>query len=171
VRSYSLSSAPDAGTYRISVKQEPRGTASSYLHRTLQPGAVLDVAVPRGDFVLDDGTGPIMLISAGIGVTPVLAMLHQIVAARSERDIWWLHGERGPHEHPFAAEAHALMASLPRAGPLDNPSAASAVSAIACAIGAGSARLAGGRTSCKRQVIDADPGGSQQARLAFFLVA
>ena len=115
VRSYSLSSAPDAGTYRISVKQEPRGTASSYLHRNLQPGAVLDVAAPRGDFALDDGTGPILLISAGIGVTPVLAMLHQLAAARSEREVWWLHGARGPHEHPFAAEAHALLASLPHA--------------------------------------------------------
>jgi ferredoxin-NADP reductase/MOSC domain-containing protein YiiM len=113
VRSYSLSSAPDAGTYRISVKQEPCGTASSYLNRSLEPGAILDVAAPRGDFVLDEGTGPILLISAGIGVTPVLSMLHQLAASRSERDIWWLHGARGPHEHPFAAEAHALLASLP----------------------------------------------------------
>ena len=115
VRSYSLSSAPDAGTYRISIKQEPHGTASSYLHRTLQPGAVLDVASPRGDFVLDDGTGPVLLISAGIGVTPVLSTLHQLAAARSEREVWWLHGARGPHDHPFAAEAHTLLASLPHA--------------------------------------------------------
>jgi ferredoxin-NADP reductase/MOSC domain-containing protein YiiM len=113
VRSYSLSSAPDAGTYRISVKQEPHGTASSYLNHHLGPGAVLDVAAPRGDFVLDDGTGPILLISAGIGVTPVLSMLHQLADRHSERDIWWLYGARGPHEHPFAAEAHALLASLP----------------------------------------------------------
>jgi ferredoxin-NADP reductase/MOSC domain-containing protein YiiM len=115
VRSYSLSSAPDAGTYRISVKQEPHGIASSYLNRDLRPGAVLDVAAPRGDFVLDDGTGPVLLISAGIGVTPVLSMLHQLAESQSERDIWWLHGARGPHEHPFAAEAHDLLASLPHA--------------------------------------------------------
>jgi ferredoxin-NADP reductase/MOSC domain-containing protein YiiM len=115
VRSYSLSSALDAGTYRISVKQEPHGIASSYLNHDLEPGAVLDVAAPRGDFVLDDGTGPVLLISAGIGVTPVLAMLHQLAARHSERDIWWLYGARGPHEHPFAAEAHALLASLPHA--------------------------------------------------------
>jgi ferredoxin-NADP reductase len=73
------------------------------------------VAAPRGDFVLDDGTAPALLISAGIGVTPVLSMLHQLASSRSERDVWWLHGARGPHEHPFAAEAHALLASLPRA--------------------------------------------------------
>jgi ferredoxin-NADP reductase/MOSC domain-containing protein YiiM len=115
VRSYSLSSAPAAGTYRISVKQEPHGTVSSYLNQDLRPGALLEVAAPRGDFVLDDGAGPVLLISAGIGVTPVLSMLHQLAAQHSERDIWWLHGARGPREHPFAAEAHTLLASLPQA--------------------------------------------------------
>jgi ferredoxin-NADP reductase/MOSC domain-containing protein YiiM len=115
VRSYSLSSAPDTGTYRISVKLEPFGIASSYLNHQLKPGAVLDVAAPRGDFLLDDGTGPVLLISAGIGVTPVLSMLHQLAESRSERDIWWLHGARGPHEHPFAAEASDLLALLPHA--------------------------------------------------------
>jgi ferredoxin-NADP reductase/MOSC domain-containing protein YiiM len=112
VRSYSLSSAPGAGAYRISVKQEPHGTASSYLNSRVRPGALLEVAAARGDFVLDDGAGPVLLISAGIGVTPVLSMLHQLAARHSERDVWWLHGARGPHEHPFAAEAHALLASL-----------------------------------------------------------
>ena len=115
VRSYSLSSAPDAGTYRISVKQEPHGIASGFLNQDVRPGAVLEVAAPRGEFVLDDGPGPVLLISAGIGVTPVLAMLHRLAAARSERDIWWLHGARGPREHPFAAEAHTLLISLPHA--------------------------------------------------------
>jgi len=115
VRSYSLSSAPDAGIYRISVKQEPRGVASGYLNHDLRPGAVLDVAAPRGDFVLDYGAGPILLISAGIGVTPVLSMLHQLAESHSERDVWWLHGARRPQEHPFAAEAHTLLASLPHA--------------------------------------------------------
>jgi ferredoxin-NADP reductase len=114
VRSYSLSSA-DAQAYRISVKQEPHGIASSYLNRDLRPGATLDVAAPRGDFILDDDADPVLLISAGIGATPVLAMLHQLAASHSHRDIWWLYGARGPHEHPFAAEAHGLLASLPRA--------------------------------------------------------
>jgi ferredoxin-NADP reductase/MOSC domain-containing protein YiiM len=115
VRSYSLSSAPNAATYRISVKQEPHGAASSYLDRDLKPGDVLDVAAPRGDFVLDDGAGPVLLISAGIGVTPVLSMLAQLAAGHSQRVIWWLHGARGPREHPFAAQAHALLATLPHA--------------------------------------------------------
>jgi MOSC domain-containing protein YiiM/NAD(P)H-flavin reductase len=115
VRSYSLSSAPGAGAYRISVKREPHGLVSGYLNGTLRPGATLEVAAPRGDFVLDDATGPVLLISAGIGVTPVLAMLHALAARRSERDVWWIHGARGPREHPLAAEAHALLASLPNA--------------------------------------------------------
>ncbi len=131
VRTYSLSSIPNAVTYRISVKQEPHGKVSSYLNRHLQPGAVLNAAAPRGDFVLDDGTGPILLISAGIGVTPVLAMLHQLAARHSEREVWWLHAAHGPRDHPFAAEAHTLLASLPHthehvfysaaAGRLTNP--------------------------------------------------
>jgi ferredoxin-NADP reductase/MOSC domain-containing protein YiiM len=115
VRSYSLSSAPGASAYRISVKQEPHGTASTYLNHEVHPGATLDAAAPRGDFVLGAGTGPVLLISAGIGVTPVLAMLHELAAARSTRDIWWIHGARGPREHPLAAEAHALLDGLPHA--------------------------------------------------------
>jgi ferredoxin-NADP reductase len=115
VRSYSLSGPAGDGTYRISVKQEPRGVASAYLNHNLRTGAVLDAAAPRGDFVLDQGTGPVLLISAGIGVTPVLAMLHQLAADHSPREIWWLYGARGPREHPFATEAHGLLATLPGA--------------------------------------------------------
>jgi ferredoxin-NADP reductase/MOSC domain-containing protein YiiM/ferredoxin len=115
VRSYSLSWTAGSGTYRISVKREPHGTVSSYLNHSLQPGAVLDVAAPRGDFVLGDGTGPVLLIAAGIGVTPVLSMLYQLAKQKTEREVWWLYGARGPREHPFAAEAHALLDSLPRA--------------------------------------------------------
>ena len=115
VRSYSLSSAPGASSYRISVKREPYGAVSGYLTSSVRPGAVLDVAAPRGEFVLGDGTGPVLLISAGIGVTPVLSMLYELAARRSDRDIWWLHGARGTREHALAAEAHALLAALPRA--------------------------------------------------------
>jgi ferredoxin-NADP reductase/MOSC domain-containing protein YiiM len=115
VRSYSLSSVPEAGSYRISVKHEPHGVASGYLTGSLRPGMVLDAAAPHGDFVLGSGTCPVLLISAGIGLTPVLAMLHELAAARSGRDIWWIHGARGPQEHPLAAETRSLLASLPHA--------------------------------------------------------
>ena len=115
VRSYSLSSAPGTGSYRISVKREPHGIASSYLTAKLQPGTVLDAAAPRGDFILDADTGPVLLISAGIGLTPVLSMLHELADRRTHREVWWIHGARRPQEHPLAAEAHALLASLPHA--------------------------------------------------------
>jgi ferredoxin-NADP reductase/MOSC domain-containing protein YiiM len=115
VRSYSLSSAPGDDSYRISVKHEPHGAVSGYLDTVLRAGDTLEVAVPRGDFVLDDAGGPVLLISAGIGVTAVLAMLHHLAARHSDQEIWWLHGARSPQEHALAAEAHTLLASLPHA--------------------------------------------------------
>jgi ferredoxin-NADP reductase/MOSC domain-containing protein YiiM len=113
VRSYSLSSAPGAAEYRITVKREPHGAASGFLTGRLRPGAALDTAAPRGEFVLDDGAGPVLLVSAGIGLTPVLAMLADLAARRSAREVWWIHGARSPAEQPLAAEARALLAALP----------------------------------------------------------
>ena len=115
VRSYSLSSAPDTGSYRISVKRQRHGIGSSYLTANLRPGTVLEVAAPRGEFILEAGTGPVLLISAGIGLTPVLSMLHQLADRRSDREVWWIHGARRSQEYALAAEAHALLASLPHA--------------------------------------------------------
>jgi len=115
VRSYSLSSAPGASSYRISVKHESNGLASTYLTGSLRRGAILDAAAPRGEFVLDAGAGPVLLISAGIGLTPVLSMLHVLAAGHSGREVWWVHGARRPAEHPLAAEASQLVASLPHA--------------------------------------------------------
>lgn len=115
VRSYSLSSLPGTGSYRISVKHEPHGVGSGYLTTRLKSGAVLEVAAPRGEFVLEDGTEPVVLVSAGIGVTPVMAMLNSLAAERSTRDVWWIHTARGPAEHPLAVEAHELLGMLPNA--------------------------------------------------------
>jgi ferredoxin-NADP reductase/MOSC domain-containing protein YiiM len=115
VRSYSLSAAPEAGSYRISVKHEPHGTASGYLTTELRAGAVLDAGAPRGDFVLDGCDGPVLLISAGIGLTPVLAMLHELAGRAPAREVWWIYSGRRPDEYPLAAEAHGLLASLPHA--------------------------------------------------------
>ena len=115
LRNYSLSGPPDGGYYRITVKREHDGVASGYLHTRLAVGDQLDIAAPRGTFILDRTHAPALLISAGIGATPVLAMLQALAAEHSDREIWWIHGARNQAEHPFAAEAQALLASLPNA--------------------------------------------------------
>jgi ferredoxin-NADP reductase len=112
VRNYSLSAPITNGTLRISVKRESGGTASGYLHDRVRAGTVLEVAAPRGTFVLDDTDGPVVLVSAGIGVTPVLAMLHQLAAQHSPRAVWWLHAARCSAEHAFGAEAQQLLERL-----------------------------------------------------------
>jgi ferredoxin-NADP reductase/MOSC domain-containing protein YiiM len=112
LRSYSLSGAPGADTYRISVKREPHGAGSRYVHTRVHVGDVLEAAAPRGTFVLQPGDSPVLLISAGVGATPVLAMLHALADARSRRDVWWLHGARSRAEEPFAAESRSLLARL-----------------------------------------------------------
>ena len=113
LRNYSLSGPPDAGYYRFTVKRERDGTASGYLHTRLAVGDHLDIAAPRGTFILDRTHAPVLLISAGIGATPVLAMLQALAEEHSDREIWWLHGARNRREHSFAAEADTLLASLP----------------------------------------------------------
>jgi ferredoxin-NADP reductase len=115
LRNYSLSGPPEAGYYRITVKHERSGVASGYLHTRLTLGDQLDIAAPRGTFILDRTNSPVLLISAGIGATPVLAMLHALAEKHSEREIWCLHAGRNNREHSFAAEARALVASLPNA--------------------------------------------------------
>ncbi|HEY1829053.1 MAG TPA: MOSC and FAD-binding oxidoreductase domain-containing protein [Acidimicrobiales bacterium] len=115
VRNYSLSGPVDAGVYRISVKAESGGAASPFLNESVHPGDSLEVAAPRGEFTLEEGNRPVLLVSAGIGVTPVLSMLYQLAGERSRRDVWWMHAARRPEEQALAAEAHRLLVSLPHA--------------------------------------------------------
>ena len=114
-RSYSLSGPAGRPEYRVSVKREPGGVVSSFVHSHLRVGTVLDLAAPRGSFILEAGDDPVLLVSAGIGATPVLAMLHALADAESTREVWWLHGARNSAEHPFAAEVRSLLSHLPRA--------------------------------------------------------
>jgi ferredoxin-NADP reductase/MOSC domain-containing protein YiiM/ferredoxin len=113
LRNYSLSGPPNAGYYRVTVKREQDGAASGYLHTRLAVGDQLDIAAPRGTFILDRTHAPVLLISVGIGATPVLAMLQALAEEQSDREIWWLHGARSRRDHSFAAEAQALLTSLP----------------------------------------------------------
>ena len=112
-RSYSLSGPESTERYRISVKIEPNGAAGTYLAGHVRVGDALDVSAPRGSFTLQSGEQPVVLISAGIGATPVLAMLHALAASRSARPVWWLYGARDGQHHPFAAEVRRLLLALP----------------------------------------------------------
>ena len=115
LRSYSLSGDPAAGYYRISVKREDHGLVSRWLHEHAHLGAMIEAAVPRGDFYLIEDNNPVVLFSAGIGATPVLAMLHALAAGGSARQIWWLHTTRNRETEPFATEVATLIESLPHA--------------------------------------------------------
>jgi len=111
-RSYSLSGPLSAERYRISVKVEPNGVAGTYLRQHVRVGDALDVSSPRGSFILQSAERPVVLLSAGIGATPVLAMLHALTAARTARQVIWLHAARDGQHHPFAAEVRHLMLAL-----------------------------------------------------------
>jgi ferredoxin-NADP reductase/MOSC domain-containing protein YiiM len=111
IRNYSLSNEPGSAEYRIGVKSEPRGAGSGHLHSHVKVGDTLDVAAPRGTFFLTDGDNPVLLLSAGVGVTPVLSMLHSL--AGTNRGVWWLHGARNRAEQAFAGEVSALLDRLP----------------------------------------------------------
>jgi ferredoxin-NADP reductase/MOSC domain-containing protein YiiM/ferredoxin len=111
-RSYSLSGPPSTERYRISVKIEPNGAAGNYLREHVRVSDRLDVSSPRGSFVLQPGERPIVLLTAGIGATPVLAMLHALAASRSTRQVMWLHTARDGRHHPFAGEVRRLIRAL-----------------------------------------------------------
>jgi ferredoxin-NADP reductase/MOSC domain-containing protein YiiM/ferredoxin len=112
-RSYSLSGIPSTERYRISVKVEPNGAAGTYLRDSVRVGDALEISAPRGSFVLESNDRPVVLLSAGIGATPVLAMLQALAAERSNRPVLWLHGARDRQHYPFATEARALISALP----------------------------------------------------------
>ncbi len=114
LRSYSLSDLPAADHFRISVKSESNGIGSSFLCNRAREGDVLDVSAPRGNFALRPGENPAVLLSAGVGATPVLSMLHALAAEGSQRQVWWIYGARNRANHPFAQESRSLLKQLPR---------------------------------------------------------
>jgi ferredoxin-NADP reductase/MOSC domain-containing protein YiiM len=114
IRSFSLSEITD-DSYRVSVKLEAHGVGSGFMHTRVHEGDILDVAAPRGDFLLRDTDHPVVLISAGVGATPVLAMLRALAEAHSTREVWWIHGAHDAQQHAFGPEVDELLGSLPNA--------------------------------------------------------
>jgi ferredoxin-NADP reductase/MOSC domain-containing protein YiiM len=115
LRSYSLSDLPAAVHFRISVKRELNGVGSLFLCNRTQLGDLLDVSAPRGSFTLRPSQSPVVLLSAGVGATPVMSMLHSLAAEKSQREIWWIYGARNSVDHPFAEESRSLLKQLSRA--------------------------------------------------------
>jgi len=112
LRSYSLSDLPGADHFRISVKNELNGIGSSFLCSRVREGDLLDVSAPRGSFTLRPSQNPVVLLSAGVGATPVMSMLHSLAAERSQRETWWIYGARNRVDHPFAEESRSLLKQL-----------------------------------------------------------
>ncbi len=112
-RTYSLSGSPADSRYRISVKREPQGLASRWLHDRVEPGTILASRRPAGDFVLSCSECPVVLVSAGVGVTPMLSFLHALAAEDGERPVWFVHGARDGRHHPLAQEVRELVRRRP----------------------------------------------------------
>jgi nitric oxide dioxygenase len=111
-RNYSLSAAANGCQYRISVKREPSGKASNYLHDRVQVGESLQLFPPSGEFTLSHSDKPLVLISGGVGITPTLAMLSH--ALQSQRPVHFIHCARNGQAHAFRDWIDALAAEHPR---------------------------------------------------------
>ncbi|KAI0820164.1 globin-like protein [Trametes gibbosa] len=118
-RQYSLSDAPNAECFRISVKREPGavpahpGWISNLLHTMVSEGDTLDVAFPFGEFFLDASPAPVVLLSAGVGLTPLLAMLNTLANADGQREVSWVQAVRNERVHAFAAHVRGVREAHP----------------------------------------------------------
>lgn len=113
IRSYSLTDTARPGHFPIAVKCEAQSIAGTYIRTHVQAGDSIEAAAPRGGFTLRDASQPIVFLSAGIGVTPLLAMLRVLAATESTRPIIWIYSARNGSEHPFRDTVSALLDSLP----------------------------------------------------------
>lgn len=111
IRQYSLSNKPNGQSYRISVKREkgePDGLVSNYLHDHIKVGDTLSVNAPAGDFFFQDKQSPVVLISAGVGVTPMQSMLEHLSALNYEHDVYYLHACGSEQQHSFKQRTNEL---------------------------------------------------------------
>lgn len=116
IRQYSLPCVADGKYYRIAVKQEDKGEVSPFLHANIQEGDIVHLSAPAGDFFMDIATlkGPVALISAGVGQTPILSMLKTLHAQSYKHPIHWLHCARSQEAHAFDAEVREISSQMPQ---------------------------------------------------------
>lgn len=118
IRTYSLSDSPGRDYFRLSIKREtapadapdaPAGLSSSYFHDQVEGGAALRVGAPRGKFHLDPNSErAVVLLSGGVGVTPMISMLNAIAESGNQRPVWFIHGCRNGREHAMGAHTRRL---------------------------------------------------------------
>ena len=118
LRTYTISdSRGDATHYRLSIKREPSppdqpelppGVSSNYFHDHVETGGELQVRAPSGDFFLNEDSGPVVLLSGGVGLTPMISMLNHIISNGAKRPVWFIHGVRNGDEHAFGAHVRGL---------------------------------------------------------------
>ena len=112
-RNYTVSAAPNGETYRISVKREPEGTVSKWLHDVAREGTALDIATPSGSFVLPaDDARPLVMLSAGVGLTPMVAMLEALAADHRTPRLQFIHCTQSRATQAFGAHLRTLTAAL-----------------------------------------------------------
>ncbi|MFF5205722.1 globin domain-containing protein [Streptosporangium sp. NPDC000396] len=120
IRQYSLSCAPGHDEWRITVKRvrggaTPEGEVSNWLHANIEVGDTLTVSAPFGDLTLPEGDTPLLLASAGIGITPMLSMIGHLAATGSTRQVTVIHADRSPADHAHREELERLVRALPGA--------------------------------------------------------
>ena len=112
IRMYSLCGPVNEASYRIGVKAERNGPGSDYLHHHIQVGQPLEISAPRGVFTLTQDSRPLILIGAGIGITPLLAMLYAVAAQGTHREVWWIYTTQDKGHYPFREEVRRIAGSL-----------------------------------------------------------
>ncbi len=115
IRQYSLTGAREVGEWGISVKAVPGGEVSNWLHHSLFEADEIRVSAPFGELVLEDSEAPLVFVSAGIGITPIIGILHHLAGTRSTREVLVLHADRSPARHAHRQELKELVAALPAA--------------------------------------------------------
>jgi nitric oxide dioxygenase len=113
-RNYSISGAPNGRTYRISVKREPQGIASTWLHDAADVGTALKVAPPAGEFFLnEESPRPVVLLSGGVGLTPMMSMLETIAARYPNKAVYYVHGTLNGATHAMKDRVRAFAETCP----------------------------------------------------------
>jgi ferredoxin-NADP reductase/MOSC domain-containing protein YiiM len=112
VRMYSLCGPTNNRYYRIGVKAEPNGLGSEYLHHHIKVGDALEISAPRGLFALATTARPLILLGAGIGITPLLAMLYAVAAEGNDREVWWIYTTQDKEHYPFREEVGRITGGM-----------------------------------------------------------